>query len=186
MVCSKLSPKVPWRLAYDVLKRLPQAEHWNFETLDKASELLKSPKDILKSLQELLEERNILSKKLEVYQNESLSKLREDLFDKVQDKNGLHFLAESVHVPSVDALKNLAFQLRSKYPVNLYCVLGTVVNDKPQLAVILSDNLVASKGLNATEIVQNLAKEIEGGGGGQPFFATAGGKKASGIKKAFQ
>ncbi|HAR19803.1 MAG TPA: alanine--tRNA ligase, partial [Cytophagales bacterium] len=156
------------------------------ETLDKASELLKSPKDILKSLQELLEERNILSKKLEVYQNESLSKLREDLFDKVQDKNGLHFLAESVHVPSVDALKNLAFQLRSKYPVNLYCVLGTVVNDKPQLAVILSDNLVASKGLNATEIVRNLAKEIEGGGGGQPFFATAGGKKASGIKKALE
>ena len=147
---------------------------------------LKNDFSIHQSLQELLDERNSLNKKLEEYQNESLNKLREDLFDKVQDKNGLHFLAETVHVPHADALKTLAFQLRSKYPVNLFCVLGAVVNDKPQLAVMLSDNLVASKGLNATEIVRNLAKEIEGGGGGQPFFATAGGKKASGIKKALE
>ena len=147
---------------------------------------LKNDFSIHQSLQELLDERNILNKKLEEYQTENLNNLRNQLFDKVQDKNGLHFLAETVHVPNADALKTLAFQLRSKYPVNLFCVLGAVVNDKPQLAVMLSDNLVASKGLNATEIVRNLANEIEGGGGGQPFFATAGGKKASGIKKALE
>jgi len=140
----------------------------------------------LKSLQELLEERNTLAKQLEEYHEENLNNVREHLFDKVQDKNGIHFLAEIVHVPNADALKTLSFQLRAKYPVNLFCVLGTVVNDKPQLAVMISDNLISSKGLNATEIVRELAKEIEGGGGGQPFFATAGGKKAAGIGKAMQ
>ena len=154
------------------------------ETLDKASELLKAPKDILKSIQELVDERNTLLKVLEEYETESLNKLREQLFDKVQEKNGLHFLAETVNVPNADSLKTLAFQLRTKYPENLFCVLGSIINEKPQLAVMLSDNLVSGKGLNATNIVRELAKEIDGGGGGQPFFATAGGKKIEGISKA--
>ena len=154
------------------------------ETLDKASELLKAPKDILKSIQELVDERNTLLKVLEEYETESLNKLREQLFDKVQEKNGLHFLAETVNVPNADSLKTLAFQLRTKYPENLFCVLGSIINEKPQLAVMLSDNLVSGKGLNATNIVRELAKEIDGGGGGQPFFATAGGKKMEGISKA--
>jgi alanyl-tRNA synthetase len=154
------------------------------ETLDKASELLKTPKDILKSIQELLDERNTLAKALEEYEAEKLNTLREQLFDKVQEKNGLHFLAETVNVPNADSLKTLAFQLRTKYPENLFCVLGSIINEKPQLAVMLSDNLVSTKGLNATNIVRELAKEIEGGGGGQPFFATAGGKKMEGISKA--
>jgi alanyl-tRNA synthetase len=150
-------------------------------TLDLISETLKSPKDLVKAVQDLLEEKVKLAKQLEEYEAENLNKVREQLFGKVQEKNGLHFLAEMVTVSNADALKSLAFQLRTKYPENLFCVLGSVINEKPQLAVMLSDNLVSDKGLNASNIVRELAKQIEGGGGGQPFFATAGGKKAENL-----
>lgn len=161
-------------------------EYLNEKTavLSHISEILKSPKDIAKSVQDLVDDRNKLSKQIEEYETENLARLRESLFGKVQDKNGLHFLAETVNVPNADALKTLAFQLRTKYPENLFCVLGSVINEKPQLAVMLSDNLVSDKGFNATNIVRELAKEIEGGGGGQAFFATAGGKRAEGLGKA--
>ncbi|MBC7391334.1 MAG: alanine--tRNA ligase, partial [Opitutaceae bacterium] len=154
------------------------------ETLEKVNELLKSPKDILKTIQDLLDEKVKLSKLLEDFEHEKLNKIREELFDKIKDKDGLHFLAETIQVNNPESLKTLAFQIRNKYPDNLFCVLGSVINEKPQLAVILSDNLVNLKGLNATNIVRDLAKEIDGGGGGQPFFATAGGKKAEGLEKA--
>jgi alanyl-tRNA synthetase len=161
-------------------------EHLNEKALllQQVSEALKSPKDVLKSVYDLVEEKTKLAKTLEEYETQELNRLRETLFGKIQEKKGLHFLAETVHVPSADALKTLAYQLRTKYPENLFCVLGSIINEKPQLAVMLSDNLVSDKGLNASNIVRELAKEIEGGGGGQAFFATAGGKKADGIGKA--
>ncbi len=151
------------------------------ELVQHLTELLKSPKDLLRSVQELVEERARLSKRLEEFETENLHRVKETLLSKIQERNGLHFLAETVHVSNTDALKTLAFQLRTKYPENLFCVLGSVINEKPQLAVMLSDNLVTDKGLNATNIVRELAKEIEGGGGGQNFFATAGGKKVEGL-----
>ena len=156
------------------------------QTLQKVFELLKAPKDIVKSVEDLIEEKNKLAKLVESFEAESLNRIRETLFGKIQNKNGLHFLAEAVTVSNADALKTLAFQLRTKYPENLFCVLGSIINEKPQLAVMLSDNLVSEKGLNASNIVRELAKEIEGGGGGQAFFATAGGKKAEGLDKAIE
>lgn len=154
------------------------------ELLNQASELLKTPKDVLKSISDLIEERNKLAKQVEEFELERLTQLRETLIGKVEDKNGLYFLAETVIVSNTEALKTLAFQLRNKYPENLFCVLGSVINEKPQLAVMLSDNLVTSKGWNATTIVRDLAKDIDGGGGGQVFFATAGGKKAEALHTA--
>jgi alanyl-tRNA synthetase len=69
---------------------------------------------------------------------------------------------------------------------NLYLVLGSQVNGKPLLTVIMADNLVKEKGLNAAEIVRTAAKEIQGGGGGQAFYATAGGKNPEGLAKAIE
>jgi alanyl-tRNA synthetase len=79
----------------------------------------------------------------------------------------------------------LAFQIRNEYN-NIVIVLGLNLNDKPQLAVIASDSLVKEKGINAVDAIKAIAKHIQGGGGGQPFFATAGGKNAEGLDAALR
>ena len=86
---------------------------------------------------------------------------------------------------SPDIIKNIAFQLKAEFDDNLFFVAGTVVNDKPNLTVMISDELV-QKGLNAGNIVRQAAKQIQGGGGGQPHFATAGGKNVEGLKGAVE
>jgi len=90
-----------------------------------------------------------------------------------------------VELPNADAVKNLAYQLKDIVS-DLYLVLGAEIDGKPSLTVMLSENLVKEKGMNAGNIVRELAKEIQGGGGGQPFFATAGGKDSSGLSKALE
>ena len=84
---------------------------------------------------------------------------------------------------SADAIKTLAFQIRNVVTEKLFFVAGSVHEGKPSITVLLSDDLV-SGGLNAVNIARDAAKEIQGGGGGQPFFASAGGKNAAGIQKA--
>jgi alanyl-tRNA synthetase len=88
-----------------------------------------------------------------------------------------------VQATSADDLKKLAYDLRQAVP-NLVLVLGTDIDGKPQLAVMLDDEIARAGKLNATTLVRELAKEIQGGGGGQPFFATAGGKNVAGLGAA--
>jgi alanyl-tRNA synthetase len=96
-----------------------------------------------------------------------------------------NLLVEKVEVPSADALKQLSYELKDKID-NLIVVLGAVVAGKPQLSVFIAENVVADSGLNAGKIVKELAREIKGGGGGQPFFATAGGSDVSGLDAALE
>ena len=112
-----------------------------------------------------------------------MQQLKEQLLGKVSQSNGHHVLIERVIVPSAEALKQLAYDLKAKID-NLGLVLGADINGKPQLAVMLPDNLIQDKKLHAGQIVKELAKEIKGGGGGQPFFATAGGTDVSGLDAA--
>ena len=84
---------------------------------------------------------------------------------------------------TADQVKTLAFQIRNQQSEKLFFVAGCVAEGKPSLTVLLSDDLVAA-GLNAVNIAREAAREIQGGGGGQPFFASAGGKNAAGIEKA--
>ncbi len=88
-----------------------------------------------------------------------------------------------MEVPNADALKQLAYELRDQVE-NLIAVLAADLNGKPLLAVYIAENLVKEKNLNAGQIVKELAKEIRGGGGGQPHFATAGGSDLAGLEKA--
>jgi len=88
-------------------------------------------------------------------------------------------------LPNADAIKNLAYQLKDIVP-NLFLVLAGDIDGKPGLTVMIAENLVKEKGLNAGNIVRELAKEIKGGGGGQPFFATAGGSDINGLEKALE
>jgi alanyl-tRNA synthetase len=153
-------------------------------TVDGLKDLLKA-KDLVKSVEQLMAEKADLLKKLEQFENEKTVQVKQQLKGKVESVNGINKLIEQVEISSADQLKNLSFQLKGEYE-NLFCVLGCMLNGKPMLSVIISENLVADKKLHAGNIVKELAKEIQGGGGGQPFYATAGGNKADGLKAALE
>ena len=101
----------------------------------------------------------------------------------------LNLLAINRIIAQVDldaeSIKNISYELKNQLN-DLYCFLCANVDGKPHLSLMLSDSLVSEKGLNAMAIIRNLAKEIQGGGGGQPFYATAGGKNPEGLTKALQ
>ena len=97
--------------------------------------------------------------------------------------NDMNCIITSIDVDSAGMLKDLSFQLKNKIE-NLYMVLGTTIENKVNLSVAVSDNLVKDKNLNASSIIRELSAYIKGSGGGQPFFATAGGKDPDGIPAA--
>jgi len=148
-------------------------------------ELLKNPKDISKSVEGLLDENNRLKKEIEKSILEKSSGLKNDLAQKAETINGINFIAQKVTLPNADAIKNLAYQLKDIVP-NLFLVLAAEISEKPSLTVMIAENVVKEKGLNAGNIVRELAKEIKGGGGGQPFFATAGGSDLEGLDRALE
>lgn len=150
--------------------------------LDKLKELLKG-QDLIKSVETLLSEKSALQKKVEALENEKLSQIRNELAKQAIEKDGINVLTARVEVPSAEALKNLAYQLKDKISY-AFIVLGAEIGGKPQLAVAIDETVIKSHNLNAGTIVRELAKEIKGGGGGQPFFATAGGNDASGLDNA--
>jgi alanyl-tRNA synthetase len=147
--------------------------------------LLKNPKDVVKSVQGLMDENSALQKQIDQMLREKAKGLKSELLGKQQTINGINFIAERIELDSADAIKDLSFELRNQVD-NLFMVLGAEVKGKPSLSVIISDNLVKDKNLNAGTIVRELGKEIQGGGGGQPFYATAGGTNAGGIAKALE
>jgi alanyl-tRNA synthetase len=103
----------------------------------------------------------------------------------IEHKNGVNCLVSMVNIAGADEAKDLAFQLKNEIE-NLFCVLGWESEGKPGLAVMISEELVQTRQLDASALVRELAKHIQGGGGGQKFFATAGGKDASGLQAALQ
>lgn len=143
-------------------------------------EMLKSPKDIKKSLESLLQERNELRKEIEALHLQQAGALKEELIKKAESFHGVNLILAEVKLPSADALKKLAFELKNEVD-DVLAVLAAEIDGKPQIAVVINEDLVSSKGLNAGNAVRELAKEIQGGGGGQPFFATAGGKNLAGL-----
>lgn len=134
-----------------------------------------------KQIERLLEENSALKKQLEQFELKQLVSLKFTLLSQAREIGSLKLIAEKVELSSADYLKKLAFDIRQSMPQDLCLVLAAEVDGKPQLAVMLSDNLVADKGFNAVAMVKELAKEIKGGGGGQSFYATAGGKDLAGL-----
>ena len=153
--------------------------------LQEIRDLLKNPKDLKKQLASVLTQNHELSKKLEALQKEKSQGLKQSLLGEIQAINGVNFLAKEIDLDAADAIKDLAFQLKEEIP-NLFLALGATINAKPNLTLVISENLVEEKGWNAGKIIRDLAKEIQGGGGGQAFYATAGGNKVEGIPAALK
>jgi alanyl-tRNA synthetase len=150
------------------------------ELLEEVRTLFKNPKDLVSSLKSLAEEKHVLEKKLEAVNLERANVLKDELVKKASKSNGHTLIIEKVSVSNADALKNIAYALRNQFD-DLILVLAADVDSKPHVAVMIGEKLVASNKYHAGNMVKELAKEIEGGGGGQPFFATAGGKNLNGL-----
>ncbi len=151
-------------------------------TLAALKETLKNPQDVLKSVVSLQEDNAKLKKQMEQLLREKAKHLKGDLASAWQEIEGIKFLAKQVDL-NAEGAKDLAYELGT-IGTNLFVVLATAEDNKPMLTCYISKELVALKNLNAGHVVRELGKYIQGGGGGQPFFATAGGKNVAGIEEA--
>jgi alanyl-tRNA synthetase len=162
------------------------AEEWlsgELEELDAVRNVLKINKGIAGAVHALQDENKVLRKEIERLVAGQAASLKGELMAKAQTIDEFILLSELVPVQDANAIKNLAYQLEKEMSPAVI-VLGAVVNEKPLLTVIISQSLIEGKGFHAGNLVRALAKGIQGGGGGQPFFATAGGKDASGLEGA--
>ncbi|MBZ4037070.1 alanine--tRNA ligase [Flavobacterium sp. 17A] len=151
-------------------------------SLNEIKEALKNAQDPVKSILALQDENAQLKKQLETLLKDKAKNMKADLAKELQEINGVQFLAKQVDL-NPEGAKDLAYELGNAYN-DLFIVLATAHEGKPMLTCYVSKEIVASKNLNAGQVVRELGKYIQGGGGGQPFFATAGGKNVDGIAEA--
>ena len=133
----------------------------------------------------LLEEKKDLAQKLESLEAEKGQQIKSQLKQLIVTKNNIPFVAANVGEISGEQIKNICFQLRQEHE-SILGIVAFVQNSKPNLAVFCSDDLVQSQNINCQKIIKDLATHIQGGGGGQAFYATAGGKLLSGIPSAIE
>ena len=130
-----------------------------------------------------VEENVEMKKQLDVYIKEKTQDLKRAIIKRKDVVNGINVFVLRQHCP-VDVVKDLAFQIKGEFPTSAVFIGATEFDSKPALTLMLTDDLVAT-GLSASTIVREAAKNIQGGGGGQSHFATAGGKNLEGLTKAF-
>ena len=153
----------------------------NLKILNEVKTLFNNPKDLVKVVKGLVDDRNTLSKQIERIQLEKASDIKKDLIENASNSNGITEIVDLIKLPNTDALKKISFELKNQIN-DLFLVLAADIDGKPQIAIMISEDLIKKFDLNAGSMIRELAKEIKGGGGGQPFFATAGGKDINGLK----
>jgi alanyl-tRNA synthetase len=167
-----------------------KAENWYRDLENKyrtIEQLLNNPQDAVKTISGIIEEKTTLQKQVEKFLQQSALAFRESLKQNIRIENGISLISaiasEPVNDPAV--IKDVAFMLKNEID-NLVLVIGAITGGKPFLAVAVSDKLIKEQNLNAGEIVRTAAKEFNGGGGGQPFYANAGGKDAGKLEAAMK
>lgn len=144
---------------------------------------LKNPKDIVASLQQVLVENKSLKHQLTIFQEKEIADLKVKLKANVKLKSGVHYIVSHLGIIEEKDAKSLSFQLEKEIG-NALILFGFIANEKPMLMLQISADVVKSHRLDAVQIIKELAVHIQGGGGGQPFYATAGGKQVEGLTKA--
>ena len=144
--------------------------------------LFNNAPDLKAAISKYIEENAGLKKQMEEFMKEKEAAVKNKLIEGAKEINGVKVIQAVLPMPA-DAVKNIAFQLKGQFPENLFVVIGSVFENKPLLTVTMSDDQVKA-GLNAGQLVREAAKLIQGGGGGQPHFATAGGKNPDGLSAA--
>ncbi|MBO5061792.1 MAG: alanine--tRNA ligase [Prevotella sp.] len=146
-------------------------------------ELFNNAKDLKTTIQKYIEEHDAMRKSIEKFNAEVVERAKDKLLAQMKVINGVKVVT-AVLPMKADSAKDLVFKIRAAEPEHLLCVVGSVFENKPTLSVIVSEDLVADHGVNAGKIIREAARLIQGGGGGQPHFATAGGKNADGLSAA--
>jgi alanyl-tRNA synthetase len=169
------------------IEAITGAEAENFfrekaDTLDKVAAILKNPKDLVKAVEDLQQKSLQLQKEIEQLSKEKAGNVKQELKEKISEVNGVHVLSEVIDLDS-GSIKDILFQLKGEIEP-FFGVIGGKDGDKCSLSIIASDALVKEKGIHAGNLIREAAKLIQGGGGGQPFFATAGGKDPQGLSAA--
>jgi alanyl-tRNA synthetase len=140
-------------------------------------------KDLQGVIRKYIEEHDAMKKEIEGFQAQAVERAAKQLIEKAREVNGVKVVT-AVLPMSPAAAKDLAFKIRAAVEGSLLCVIGSHDNQKPQLSIMMSDDMVSEHGLNAGQMVREAAKLIQGGGGGQPHFAQAGGKDVDGLSAA--
>ena len=152
-------------------------------TLKEIERTFKSNQNLLKNIEALISENSEMKKGLEAFQKDQLKVVKNALKSEISETKGVNFISKKMNVKSAGDIKDIAFSLKSEVE-NLVFIAGADLGGKANLTIIFSDNLVKEFDLNAGAIVREAAKEIKGGGGGQAFFASAGGKDPQGLDAA--
>jgi alanyl-tRNA synthetase len=152
------------------------------DSLDEISSILKNPKNLKSAIEELIQKNSQLQKQIEGFQKEKAMLVKADLKAKITYKNGVNLLAEKINLDA-GSIKDIVYQLKGEVD-NFAAVIGGVEGDKCSITIIFADQIVTDKNLDAGKIIREVSKHIQGGGGGQAFFATAGGKNPAGLDKA--
>ena len=152
------------------------------DMLDTIAFGLKNPKDLVKAVEDLQTKNNQLTKEIELLLKEKALSVKGDLKAQIENINGVNFLGTVIPLDG-GSIKDILFQLKGEVD-NFFGVIGGNEGDKCTISIIAADSLIADKGINAGNIVREVSKHIQGGGGGQAFFATAGGKNPNGLKDA--
>jgi len=153
------------------------------DTLKAIKSFFNNAKDLQGVIQKYIEEHDSMKKEIESFQAQAVERYSKQLIEKGRFIGGVKVVT-AIMPMEPQAAKDLAFKIRANVEGSLLCVLGTTYNDKPQLTIMLSDDVITDHGLNAGQMVREAAKLIQGGGGGQPHFAQAGGKNADGLSAA--
>ncbi len=156
----------------------------NDKLLTNIKEVLGNSQEPIRAVSSLQEENSALKKQVAELLRDKAKNLKGELFQELEEVNGVRFLAKKIDLDA-GAIKDLSFEMGNEKD-NLFLLFGTEQNGKALLSCYISKELVASKDLNAGTIVRELGSYIQGGGGGQPFFATAGGKNPKGIAEALE
>ena len=153
------------------------------DTMREIKSLFNNAKDLQGVIAKYIEEHDAMKKDIESFRAQAVDRMAKTLVDKATIINDVHVVKAIIPFEPASA-KDLVFKIREALPTNLLCVIGSTAHDKPLLSVMLSDDMVSDHGLNAGKMIREAAKLIQGGGGGQPHYAQAGGKNIDGLSAA--
>ena len=166
-------------------KNCEDAVYMMEDTLRAVRSLFNNAKDLRGVIEKYIEEHDSMKKDIEQFQAQAVERMKQTLIERAECIDGIQVVKAVLPINAGQA-KDLVFKIREAIPEQLVCVIGSTSNDKPLLSVMLSDDMVKEHGLNAGQMVREAAKLIQGGGGGQPHFASAGGKLLDGIHQAVE